>query len=468
MAARPSIILLEFNELSPLLMERFIAAGKLPTFKHLRDRSATFITRADERPPALEPWVQWVTVHTGVPYAEHGIFSLSEGHKLRYRSVWDFVSEKGLPVWVCGSMNVKYEKPLHGYVLPDPWSTDSAPCPDTLHKYCRFVQLNVQEHTNDRVPLKKADYLRFLQFMATHGLSTSTLRATVQQLLSDRKGKTRWKRAFILDKLQFDLFSAVYRSLQPALSTFFLNSTAHMQHMYWRHMEPDLFQAKPSAQEQEEYASAILYGYQEMDRLLARMLKLVGEATVIFATALSQEPCLVYEEKGGKHFYRPHDFEDLLRFAEVGAPHQVAPVMSEQFWIHFQSKRDADEAQHKLTELRAGDRPLMELRPDGSSLFASCCINDPLEKGTVIQQRSSGKTAPFHGIFYEVEGVKSGMHHPDGLLWIRHAGMPAARHSENVRLTDIAPTILDMLTVGQPPFMKGTSLLSEGVAARLG
>src|SRR5271165_5315759 len=124
MTARPSVILLEFNELSPLLMERFIAAGKLPTFESLRDQSATFTTLADERPPALEPWIQWVSVHTGVPYAEHGIFNLSEGHKLRHRSLWDLVSEKGLPVWVCGSMNVKYEKPLHGYILPDPWSTD--------------------------------------------------------------------------------------------------------------------------------------------------------------------------------------------------------------------------------------------------------------------------------------------------------------------------------------------------------
>jgi hypothetical protein len=127
------------------------------------------------------------------------------------------------------------------------------------------------------------------------------LTSIARQLLSERFGNTHWKRAFILDDLQFDLFSAGYRRLRPAFSTFFLNSTAHMQHVYWRHMEPDLFKATPTNGQLNDYRSAILHGYQRMDRLLDRMLDVVDGATVVFATALSQQPCLAYEERGGKH-----------------------------------------------------------------------------------------------------------------------------------------------------------------------
>ena len=35
------VLMLEFNELSPVLMDRFIAEGHLPAFRRLRDRSAT-------------------------------------------------------------------------------------------------------------------------------------------------------------------------------------------------------------------------------------------------------------------------------------------------------------------------------------------------------------------------------------------------------------------------------------------
>jgi hypothetical protein len=42
------MILLEFNELSPALMETFIDQGYLPNFKRLRDSSQVFITDAEE------------------------------------------------------------------------------------------------------------------------------------------------------------------------------------------------------------------------------------------------------------------------------------------------------------------------------------------------------------------------------------------------------------------------------------
>jgi hypothetical protein len=462
MASQPSVALLEFNELSPALMERFIADGKLPNFKRLRDQSEVFISEAEERAPDLEPWIQWVNVHSGMPYSEHGVFRLSEGHKLRHKCVWDLVSEAGWPVWVCGSMNVRYEEGVRGYILPDPWSTDVAPHPNLLSPYFRFIQQNVLEHTNERVPLTKSDYIEFLRFMAGHGLSLGTLNSILQQLISEKKTRgVRWRRAFIMDKLQFDVFSAIYRRLRPRFATFFLNSTAHMQHTYWRNMEPELFQVAPSSDEQRQYASAILFGYQEMDKLLGRMLQLVGDGTiVIFATALSQQPCLKYEEAGGKHSYRPRDFTALLAYAGVTSTCQVAPVMAEQFWIHLQNLSDALDTEAKLAALRVGQQRAVATRRDGASVFASCCINRKLDGNAVLRIGDADHGVPFLQLFYPLEGLKSGMHHPDGILWIRQPHRSHTVHPEKVGLISIAPTILEMLGIAKPECMKGQSLLA--------
>jgi hypothetical protein len=83
----------------------------------------------------------------------------------------------------------------------------------------------------------------------------------VKQLLEERGGSNRWKRAIILDRLQWDVFAWHWKRIQPALSTFFLNSTAHFQHLYWRNMDPSAFRIKPTDSEQEEYGKAILFGY---------------------------------------------------------------------------------------------------------------------------------------------------------------------------------------------------------------
>jgi hypothetical protein len=109
-----SVVLLEFNELSPSLMYDFMAAGELPNFKKLHDSSHVYITDAEEQAPNLEPWIQWVTVHSGLPFSEHRVFHLGDGAKLRAPQIWDLLSRAGHKVWVCGSMNIRYDQTLNG------------------------------------------------------------------------------------------------------------------------------------------------------------------------------------------------------------------------------------------------------------------------------------------------------------------------------------------------------------------
>lgn len=458
MSTKQSVILIEFNELSPTLMFRFMKEGKLPNFQKLYEESQAYLTEADAEPPALNPWVQWVSVHAGVPYSEHGIYLLGDGHKLQYPCIWDVVSAAGGKVWVCGSMNSRYEAPLKGYFLPDPWANCVAPSPDTLMPYFRFIQQHVQEHTNERVPLSKADYLKFLSFMVTHGLSADTVGTIVQQLSSESGKKNRWKRAIILDRLQFDLFRSCYRRLDPQLATFFSNSTAHFQHSYWRNLEPELFQVAPSAEEQNEFENAILFGYQQMDKLIAGFLEMAGTGTtLIFCTALSQQPCLIYEEQGGKTFYRPHTFDKLLEFAGIKSPHKVSPAMSEQFHLIFETESATDDAEQRLRGLKVGDRGAVGVRRTENGLYCGCAIYNHLPEDAVLT--NGGRSTRFFDVFYHVEDTKSGMHHSDGLLWIRRPDHKGEAHAERVPLMAIAPTALEALGIPRPQHMRGPSLL---------
>lgn len=463
MKSESSVILLEFNELCPSLMERFIQEGKLPNFQGFYEQSAIYTTDAEEKPPFLEPWIQWVTVHSGIPYSEHQVFHLDEGHKLNSKSIWDIVSEAGLRVWVCGSMNVTYNSPLNGYIMPDFWSTKVSPNSPDLLPYFRFVQKQVQEHTNDSVPLCLNDYLKFLGFMKSHGLSLDTVVAIIQQLLREKTTKSfRWKRATIADKLQFDLFRSYYKKFKPHFSTFFINSTAHFQHMYWRNLEPDKFLVKASIKEQAEYEKAILFGYQEMDKIIGEFFNLIdSNTTLILSTALSQQPCYTYESLGGKHLYRPRKFENVLKFAGIDSKYVCSPVMAEEFHIRFESEQDASDAENKLLALQVNQRQMMRLKRNGKNIFAGCGIYHKISRDATLSIASSGKSIPFFKIFYQIEDIKSGMHHPDGILWIRN---PSCQHSvceDKISLLTIAPTVLDLLGLEKADFMKGTSLVEK-------
>jgi hypothetical protein len=459
MRSENKLIVLEFNELTPRLMSQFIDEGSLPNFARLRLESATYLTDAGEDPPRLDPWIQWVTAHCGVPFSEHQIFNLGDATKATIPQVWEVISDNGGRVWVCGSMNAAYKSGLNGLVLPDPWSVHVRPSDPELTPYFDFVRANVLEYTRDKLQLGLRQYLRFIWFMLRHGLSLATVAATARQLLSERFGQTRWRRATILDRLQFDTFRHYYRKLHPTFSTFFVNSTAHFQHVYWRNLEPARFELKPTEADQRAYGDAVRYGYQCMDIIVGKVLAMVGdEATVVFATGLSQQPCLTYESVGGKIFHKPHGFEQLLRFAGIDPGSCAAePVMSEEFHLRFSDSAVAEAAQKQLLQLRLGTEFVMNARREGSGLMAGCAIFHAVPPGTEI--RGHGGVSAFDALFYEVDTTKSGMHHRDGMLWIRPPkGIRGRAASGQVPLESLAPTMLSMLGLRPASAMKGAVL----------
>jgi hypothetical protein len=454
------IIQLEFNELTPRLMFRFMKEGHLPNFQRLFDEAQVFTTDAEEQGLNLNPWIQWVTVHSGVRFSEHGIFLLGEGSSIRMPVLGNVISDAGLPVWLCGSMNVRWRTPLRGAALPDAWAADAKPYPAELEPFFRFVQHNVMEHTNAERALGARDVFDFVRFMAMHGLSPQTVWTIVRQLLRERSGKWGWKRVAILDRLQFDLFRHYHRRLAPRFSTFFLNSVAHLQHTHWRNLEPERFALKPTAEEQAEFEQAVLFGYRENDYLIGRFLALAGrDTTLIFLTALSQQPDVNWEESGGKHFYRPRDFAQVSAFAGITAPHRCSPVMSEEFWLEFDDETAAKEGETALAALRVGGQPAFKVNRKGSDVYAGCGIFGAIEGAALLENPRTGKSARFFDLLYAADSVKSGRHHPDGLLWIRTPERRHVVHEGRVPLTSVAPTVLHLLGVPAPEAMRGTPLL---------
>ena len=81
-----------------------------------------------------------------------------------------------------------------------------------------------------------------------------------------------------------------------------------------------------------------------------------------------------------------------------------------------------------------------------------------------MSSAATGQSTNFFDIFYAIEGLKSGMHHQDGLLWFRD---PRISKSSNPRVAveSITPTILELLGVPIPAHLKDPSLLHIPVPA---
>lgn len=460
------LIVLEFNELTPALIDRFIASGHLPNFAKFRSESRVYTTAAEESAPYLDPWIQWVTVHSGLSYREHGVFHLNEGHKLATKRIWDVLSAHGMRSLVCGSMNVRYDQGTLAVVIPDAWCTHVPPTPDSLNSYFSFVQRHVLEYTSERVPLSVRDHLEFMGFMARHGLTTATCARVLRQLIEERFTDARWKRAVLLDMMQFDVFAHFYRKTQPAFSTFFLNSTAHYQHAYWEAMEPEIFEREGDSRQLQQHKDAILFGYSQMDKLLGRFFALAGDSAVlVLCTALSQEPWTTYRKDRAAFCYRPTDFGQLLKLVGINCGARIAPVMAEQFHLEFERTGDLKEAERLLGTIRLDGEQLLSIVQDGRRLFTGCRVHTEIRDDAVLD--ISGRAVSFWDVFYKLPTSKTGMHHPDGIFWAR---LPDRSHevvTERIPLTAVAPTLLGLCNIPAPSWMRGPVVPLTGSASRL-
>ncbi len=458
---KPSrLILIEFNELCPSLLRRFMNNGSIPNFRRFYQTSTVFTTDAGENPENLEPWIQWPTVHSGMPFSEHGVFHLGDGRRLEHKCLAELLSDSGIGVGVCGSMNQNYTG-LKGYFIPDPWDKHGEAHPSWLAPFYLTVARQVQESSHNESITKK-EMASFGWFLLRNGLTPGTAWSVIRQLLAERREPgIRWRRACLLDRLQYDVFRYLNRRFDVRFATFFCNSTAHFQHYYWRNMEPELFDVPPPDSDHPSLRDAISFGYRAMDRLLGRFMADYPDATLMLCTALSQQTW----SDTTKCTYRPRQFDTFLEFARVrveGA--SIKPVMAEQFHVECPSPEEAELAETRFRDLFMEEEPLMTVRREGSNLFAGCRVTNTAVMDRPVLRRSDGAHRPFGDLFHIVHSMRSGRHHPDGVLWIRHGSSGSGQHlgfscEEMVPLTAIAPTILAHFGVRQPSYMKEEPLL---------
>jgi hypothetical protein len=324
------------------------------------------------------------------------------------------------------------------------------------------VLSKVQENTNASGPLDRKAYIDFLRFISTHGLSTRSMLAVLQQLAVERLTKgTSWRRAALLDKIQMDVFLHYWRRLKPDFSTFFLNSTAHFQHAYFHLLEPDSFDLPASAFADDEHRDAILFGFQQMDRLLAEFMALERQGvTLILATALSQKP----NPGAARQYYRPRDMAKLFQMVGVKS-FNLLPVMAQQYSVEFSDQAAADDARARLESVMYAGEPAFEFfRAKPATLYFGFAYPGYAPDDAVILFPSNDRPSiPFYELFYRIPHAKSGAHHPESVVWFKTGTHRVAPNP--ISILDVFPTLLDYYGVAVSQegsyVREGRSLLAE-------
>ena len=129
-------IVIELNEINPDLFEKM--AIKSEAVKSIIEKGKQkFSIKDDYESDYLEPWSQWVSVHTNTPTEVHQIKHLGDIEGLDLPQLWDSEPERFGFIWGC--LNSK--PPINDEIsyFPDPWTQSSKTNRKELKSIERFL-----------------------------------------------------------------------------------------------------------------------------------------------------------------------------------------------------------------------------------------------------------------------------------------------------------------------------------------
>ena len=396
------LVLLELNEVNFDYINRYIAKGRLPAFAKLIENYGVAKTESESAYAELEPWIQWVTAHTGLSLSEHGLFRLGDIHNSDVRQIWEHLEKEfGCKVGAISPMNAANRTQMSPFFVPDPWTGGEISGPRSVERLYDSISLLVNDNASGRAGL--IDMIRIGVAVFRYGGQVSW-RRYINGIAGSITGK--WRRAIVLDLLLTDLFLASWEKSKPEFSSLFLNGGAHIQHHY-------LFNSSVYEGNEENpnwYVPAnkdpVLEIYELYDKILSTILSL-PDVRLMVATGLHQDP-----HDKVTYYYRLREHKEFL--SKVGVEDfEVFPRMSRDFLLRFASVDSAEQAANILesAESESGER-VFSVDNRGGELF--CMLIYP----NIIDEKFSLliKGEPFDNFFSEVSfvAIKNGQHNGVG------------------------------------------------------
>lgn len=424
------LLQLELNEVNFEFVTAYAARGKLPVLAGLCARHGLTETTSEDRYDDLEPWIQWVSAHTGLTFAQHGVFRLGDIlDRPDLRQIWEVLEAEGVRVGAISPMNARNACISPAFFVPDPWTRSPVVGSPLICRLYDAIAQIVNDNAQARVGKSSlawlsASFVRFAH-LRNYGLYTSI------SALAVRKS---WARALLLDLLLADVFTRETARAQPDYASLFLNAAAHIQHHHMfdagvyrgPHRNPDWYGDADD--------DPILRVYELYDMLIGQIMRAFPDHRLLIATGLHQVP---YPEL--LLYWRLRDHDAFVR--ELGVSFtRVEARMSRDFVVFCDNAAQAGEAERILSSAVADDgEALFDVDNRGDSLFVLLRYpaDIPANLGYHAGDRHFGQLRAKCAFV----AIKNGEH--DGIGYLIDTAQTAGRHPTRVPLTDLFALTLE-------------------------
>jgi hypothetical protein len=355
----------------------------------------------------LEPWIQWVSVHSGLSYTDHGIFRLGDIVDSKIPQIFEKIESMGFGVGCISPMNAENLLSNPDYFLPDPWTATLSDQSWLSRSLSKAVSQAVNDNAKKKINTFSA--LVLIAGLFKFAGVSNYWRYLKLALLSRR---ARWRRALFLDLFLHDTHRSLLNLKKTNFSTLFLNAGAHIQHHYFFNAKPikDKYGNRNPSWYIAEYMDPFLEVLDLYDKIIGDYLQL-SSYQIIVATGLTQQP---YTKT--KFYYRLKNHEKFLRDLNLNYK-SVQTRMTRDFVVNFENSNDLDRAELSLSSLRmeSDDKALFgEIDRRENSLFVTLNYPNEISEGMFADNKISRVDMSEAVAFV---AIKNGMHNGKGFAF---------------------------------------------------
>jgi hypothetical protein len=400
-------ILLGLNELNFDYIKFYINQGLLTNFKKILDIQPPIETVSEDDYKLLEPWVQWVTIHTGKTFEEHKVFRLGDVvNNPKLSQIFEELEAAGLSVGAVSPFNAENRLNNPAFFVPDPWTKTETSGNWIVKALYQAVHQSVNDNAKSKLNFKSMISLGLGLLLYVPLLRWSHYLKTIFKV------KKPGAKAIILDSLLADIHLTLWKKHKSDFSNLFLNSGAHIQHHY-------LFNSKAyqgNLKNPEWYCpdgfDPLIQILSEYDYQLGKLLKL-KDVKLIIATGLHQQP--------HEHLTFYWRLKEHVKFAEmIGIENfsEILPRMSRDFLVKFNDEKDAVNAEKLLNSFYASNDniKIFEVDNRGTSLFVELVYPNDIDESDSIYSKETKVTLEKFKSYLAFVAIKNGEHNGIGYV----------------------------------------------------
>lgn len=393
-------LFLEINEVS----NEFLLSNNIKKFKFLNEilksnsifgKKIQTISEGKTEGLDLDPWIEWVTIHSGKKAVDHKISAIGTARNINFQMIWEKWEKEKITYSLCGVFNGFLRRSSFcNLFIPDPWSRESAR-PNIFNLLILGTSFLAKSYTGKNILIKFP--IAIYSFLVYFPIIIFRFRVFIRIISEYLDINFSISDCYIIYEYLISIIgiyaSKIFNSKRIILST---NLIAHAQHHFWK-----VGRKKKSCALALFLTNDLIKTTYECFNKTHKIYILNG-LSQINVLDLNQYDYL--PRKGHKY---------LLKKLEIKYQ-KIFEGMTHNAKLIFINKNQKKDALEKLINLKIDNKPIFLINSEENNSI-EYYLNYRKEVSTSKKICNKEKTFNFHDLFYCV-GIRSGSHNPNGFI----------------------------------------------------